>query len=145
MDILLALLVFAVGLLLYCAWQLMRTRHNSVRSARSECGGSTASRRALERISPGQLMEVLNRGDDLLLIDLRPPHQKGPFPVSAPHVMRLRTSQLEEVLQRLPENRSAVFYGASDLSLFMIMTSLYMRGSAPLFVLSPESIEKETA
>lgn len=148
MDILLALLVLAVGFLLTCAWQLMRSRYKTVRLARQTAARgreSSTSRRALQRISAGQLKEVLGRGDDLVLLDLRPAHQNTPLPVQAPHVVRVRTSQLEDVLQHLPENRSAVFYGASDLSLFMITTSLYLRGSAPLYVLSPEFLDKETA
>lgn len=154
MDILLALLILVVGFLLYSAAQIVRARRGNKVPARTPrtrnavgAGSDKASepRRALQRISAVQFMEVAAQTDDILLIDLRPFHLNAPLPVSAPHVLRLRTNQLEEVLRQLPEDRSAVFYGASDLSVFMIMTSLYLRGSAPLYILHPESSREEAA
>jgi hypothetical protein len=155
MDILLAFLGFAVGFLLYSVWQFMRSRHKAIRSARKAgtnvvasidgSGEASEPRRALQRISAGQFMEVLAKTDDLVLIDLRPAHQNAPLPVRAPRVVRVQTNRLEDVLRHLPEDRSAVFYGASDLSVFMIMTSMYMRGSAPLYVLRPEPAHEDAA
>jgi len=155
MGYLLAVLVLAVGFLLYCAWELICARRGISRSARrlggyvAPCGDGLAKpfgpRRALERITAGQFPELLARTENLVLIDLRPAHQNAPLPVRVPHAVRVPTSQLEDVLRNLPEDRSAVFYGASDLSLFMITTSLYMRGSAPLYVLRPEPAHEEAA
>lgn len=148
MDIVLALLVLAVGFLLYSAGQLMRARHRArcmQRAGAAGAGTASEGRRGLERISAGEFTELLAKSEDLLLIDLRPASQSGPLPVRAPHTVRVRTNQLEEVLRRLPANRSAVFYGASDLSVFMIMTSLYMRGSAPLYVLRTEPAHEDAA
>lgn len=155
MDYLLAVLVLAVGFLLYCAWELTCARRGRSGFARrsgansAACGDGLANRfgprRALERISAGEFRELLARTTDLVLIDLRPAHQNAPLPVRVPQVVRVRTSQLEDVLRNLPEDRSAVFYGASDLSVFMITTSLYMSGSAPLYVLRSLSTHEEAA
>lgn len=155
MDILLALLVFTVGFLLYSAAQLVRARRGRTGSARettarvaadaNRSGQPCEPRRALERISASQFTEVLARCEDLVVIDLRPAHQNAPLPIQAPRVVRLGTHELEALLRDLPEDRSAVFCGVSDLSVFMIMTSLYMRGSAPLYVLRWEPAHEEAA
>jgi hypothetical protein len=42
---------------------------------------------------------------------------------------------MDRVLEWLPGHWSVVFYGASNLSIFMIETSRFMDGSAPLYVL----------
>lgn len=148
MDILLALLALAVGFLLYSAWQLVRTRRRALpRSSSASPLGTNGEepRRGLQRISLAEFSEILAKADDLVLIDLRPVSQNTPLPVQAPHVVRVRTHQLEEILRHLPQNRSAAFYGASDLCVFMIETSICMRGAAPLYVLRPERSRTEAA
>jgi hypothetical protein len=155
MDILLALLIFAIGFLLFSAWQLLRSKHGMVASSRTAAGDIGASadryvngsepRRGLKRISPDQFLEVLTGSNDLLLIDLRPADQDAPLPVPAPHIVRVHPHELQKILRQLPEDRSAVFYGASDLTVFLIMTGLHLRGSAPLYLLRPEPSQKEAA
>lgn len=154
MHVLLALLVLAVAFLLCSAWQLMRTKHRSNPSAPKKLAIAAGAegvpatadvRRVLQRISAGECMEVLARTKDLPLIDLRPAGQNAPLPVQAATILPLCVNRLEDVLRDLPENRSAVLYGASDLSIFMIITSMHICGSAPLYVLCSEPAPKEAA
>lgn len=154
MHILLASLALAVAFLFWSAWQLMRTKPRSDQSVSKnlasapgaeEFTAASDARRVLQRISASECMEVMARMKDLQLIDLRPASHNAPLPVPAANIVRLCINQLEDVLRHLPENRSAVLYGASDLSIFMIMTSLHMRGSAPLYLLCSDPAHKEAA
>lgn len=150
MDVFLALLAIVLAFLLYAAWQLLRQprprpARRAVDAAIGKPSSSGEERRPLHWITAGQLRELLAGSDDLLLIDLRP--DPGDLPPALPpgRTMRVPTHQLEDVLRSLPGDRSAVFYGASGLCIFMIQTSPCMRGSAPLYVLRPDLFHVEAA
>ncbi|MGA8110803.1 MAG: hypothetical protein WB974_15320 [Acidobacteriaceae bacterium] len=150
MDVFLALLAIVLAFLLYAAWQLLqpprrRPARRAIDAAIGKAVSSGEERRPLHWITADQLRELLARTDDLLLIDLRP--DPGDLPPALPpgRMMRVHTHQLEDVLRSLPGDRSAVFYGASGLCIFMIQTSPCMRGSAPLYVLRPERFHVEAA
>ncbi|HEX4037653.1 MAG TPA: hypothetical protein VHX37_06310 [Acidobacteriaceae bacterium] len=143
MDVFLALLAIVLAFLLYAAWQLLRLPRN--RPAPRALDAATAlsrspgeERRRQHWITSGQLREVLAKENDLLLVDLRPDSNDAPPVLPAHPVLRVRTHQLEDVLRSLPADRSAVFYGASGLCVFMIQTSSCMRGTAPLYLLRAE-------
>ncbi len=70
-----------------------------------------------------------------VVIDLRPESQWTPFPVPGVFVLRLTPHDLVDVLAWLPEDRSVVFYGASNFCIFLIEISGCMEGSAPLYFL----------
>jgi hypothetical protein len=70
-----------------------------------------------------------------VVIDLRPESQWTPFPIPDVFVLRLAPQDLIDVLAWLPPDRSVVFYGASNFSIFLIEISGCMEGSAPLYFL----------
>lgn len=145
MDIFLALLALVLGFLLFRAWQLMWGGRGRARRESVATPLPGERRRRLEWISMRELTKVLATTDDLVVIDLRPGRQDPPLPVPAAQVWRVRTSELEQTLKRLPENRSAAFWGASGVCVFMIETSPCMAGSAPLYILRPERTHGEAA
>lgn len=145
MDVFLALLALVLGFLLFRAWQLMGAgRRSRVRSG-SSVTPLAAPRRPLQWISMGELKKVLATANDLVVVDLRPGRAHPPLPVPEAQVLRVHTSELETMLQQLPENRSAAFCGASGVCVFMIETSSCMSGSAPLYILRPERTHGEEA
>lgn len=91
--------------------------------------------RAVQWISIGEFLSVLTKRSDLIVIDLRANAQWDPFPIPTAFALPVTANELDTVLEWLPADRSVVFYGASNLSIFMIETSHCMQGSAPLYVL----------
>lgn len=59
----------------------------------------------------------------------------GPFLVPTALVLSITPHDLIRVLEWLPGNRSAGFYGASDFCISMIEENPCMEGSAPLYIL----------
>jgi hypothetical protein len=90
--------------------------------------------RVMQWISIGEFLSVLEKCSDLTVIDLRANAQWNPFPIPAAFALPVTPNELDTVLERLPADKSVVFYGASNLSIFMIETSHCMEGSAPLYV-----------
>jgi len=144
MDVFLALLALVLGFLLLRAWQLMWAGRRSRPHSGSAVTPPTARRR-LQWVSLGELKKVLAAANDLVVVDLRPGRAYPPLPVPEAQVLRVRTSELETMLQQLPDNRSAAFCGASGVCVFMIETSPCMSGSAPLYILRPERTHEEAA
>lgn len=103
------------------------------------------SKRQMQWICMADFNTLLIASSDLVVIDLRANSEQEPLPLPAAQVLPVQPHDLQEVLQWLPANRSAVFYGASGLSIAMIETSACMRGSAPLYLLQPESACAEAA
>ena len=91
--------------------------------------------RVLQWISIGEFLSILTKCGDLVVIDLRENAQSAPFSVPTAHVLPVSLNEMDRVLECLPGDRSVVFYGASNRSIFMIETSRLMEGSAPLYVL----------
>ncbi len=92
--------------------------------------------RQMKCISPGELPWLLKKCRDLIVIDLRLKAPPAPFPVTTALVIPVTPNQLEHVLQWLPADRPVVFFGASDLCVFLIKTSPCMESSAPLYILA---------
>ena len=86
-------------------------------------------------ISIDEFMMILTECNDLIVVDLRADAQLVPFPVPTAFVLPVSPNELDTALEMLPADRSAAFCGASNLSIFMIITSPWMEGSAPLYVL----------
>jgi hypothetical protein len=156
MDFLWALLLSVVAIVLCTAWQILRfVRHasrNKIAFVRplsgSHLGPTRANRkqtRKLKWVSMDEFTRVLAGADDLIVIDLRPDSQRSPFPLPAAQVLCVGPSELSEMLEWLPGDRSAVIYGASDLSVSMIQASPCMCGSAPLYVLNGDRATAEVA
>jgi hypothetical protein len=91
--------------------------------------------RLMKWISVSEFMKVLTNCSDLIVIDLRTDAQWVQFPFPAAFVLPVTPKELDKVLECLPADRSVAFYGASNLSIFMIETSPCMEGSAPLYLL----------
>jgi hypothetical protein len=80
-------------------------------------------------------MTILANTQDLIVIDLRPEARSRPFPISEVTVLPVALNELSETLECLPSDSSVVFYGATNVSIFLISTSSCMSGSAPLYLL----------
>lgn len=91
--------------------------------------------RIMRWISTSEFIRMLSNSSDLIVIDLRPNSEWSPFPVPNAFVLPVSLKELDLVLERLPADKSAVFYGASNLCIFMIETCRCMEGSAPLYIL----------
>jgi hypothetical protein len=99
----------------------------------------------MQWISIGEFLSVLEKCGDLTVIDLRANAQWDPFPIPTAFALPVTPNELDNVLDSLPADRSVVFYGASNLSIFMIETSHCMEGSAPLYVLEGDLSFAEVA
>jgi hypothetical protein len=96
-------------------------------------------------ISVHEFMTVLADCRDLIVIDIRADAQWVPFAIPNTFVLPVTPYELIKVLEWLPSDKTVVFYGASDLSIFMIHTSSLMKGSAPLYLLEGELSLAEVA
>ena len=93
-------------------------------------------KRQMKWISFDEFMTLLReQSSDLVVIDLRGDAPWVRFPVPTVLVLPVTPHDLIRVLEWLPADRSAVFYGASDSCIFTIETSACMKGSAPLYIL----------
>jgi hypothetical protein len=91
--------------------------------------------RVMQWISIGEFLSILTKGGNLVVLDLRANAQYAPLSVPTAFVLPVSLNEMDRVLEWLPGHWSVVFYGASNLSIFMIETSRFMDGSAPLYVL----------
>jgi hypothetical protein len=91
--------------------------------------------RVIQWISICEFLSILSKGSDLIVLDLRANGQCALLSVPTAFVIPVSPNEMDKVLEWLPGDRSVVFYGASNLSIFMIETSRFMDGSAPLYVL----------
>lgn len=94
--------------------------------------------RQMKYISVYEFMTILTECSDLIVVDLRADTPLIPFPVPTALVLPVSPNELDTVLEMLPTDRSVVFCGASNLNIFMIITSPCMKGSAPLYVLEDD-------
>jgi hypothetical protein len=101
--------------------------------------------RVMQWISTGEFLSILTKFSDLIVIDLRANAQSAPFSVPTASVLPVSPNEMDKTLEWLPEGMSVVFYGASNLSIFMIETSGCMEGSAPLYVLEGDPGLEEVA
>jgi len=107
---------------------------------------STGSQtRVMQWISIGEFLSILTKCSDLIVIDLRSNAQSVPFSIPTAVVLPVSPNEMDKALESLPGDRSVVFYGASNLSIFMIETSGCMEGSAPLYVLEGDPGLEEVA
>ena len=101
--------------------------------------------RLMRWISIGEFMAVLKECSDLIVIDLRAEATSTPFLVPNALVLPVAPTDLIEVLEHLPPDKSVAFCGASNISIFLIATSPCMEGSAPLYVLEGDLSLAEVA
>jgi hypothetical protein len=94
-----------------------------------------APARQMKWISISEFKIVLMKTKDILVVDLRDDEERIVSPVPAPSVLPVTLEDLDSVLGWLPADTTVAFYGASNLSIFKIITSPCMEGSAPLYVL----------
>jgi hypothetical protein len=86
-------------------------------------------------ISVSEFTRILTERSDLVVYDLRADAPWDLFPIPTAFALTVNPNELDTLLAWLPADRSVVFYGASNLNIFMIVTSHCMEGSAPLYVL----------
>lgn len=94
--------------------------------------------RQVKWITITEFMTVLTECSDLIVVDIRADAQSAPFPVSTASVLPVSPNELDRVLDLLPADKSVVFCGASNLSIFLIETSPCMKGTAPFYLLEGE-------
>jgi hypothetical protein len=99
----------------------------------SEPAGEPA--RQMKYISVNEFANILTERSDLIVVDLRTNASLLPFPIPTAVVLSVTPCELDTILEELPADRSVAFCGASNLNIFMIITSPCMEGSAPLYVL----------
>ena len=136
----------ALAVPLYAVW---RARRSGIRELRdnipfvpqppvddiTEPKSAGRRTRVMQWISIGEFLSVLTKCNDLIVIDLRANAGWNPFPIPTVFVLPVTPNELDTFLEWLPADRSVVFHGASNLSIFMIETSPGMNGSAPFYVL----------
>jgi hypothetical protein len=147
MYFLLPLLAMMLAASIYFVWRIRfvgrrklcvstpSVREPAAPSFKVEIQSAQVQTRVMEWISIRRFMTVLAESGNLIVIDLRANDQRGQFPVPGAFALAVEPDELAGVLERLPADRSIVFCGATNLSVFMILTSSCMRGSAPLYVL----------
>ncbi|MGD0548743.1 MAG: hypothetical protein ABR991_13115 [Terracidiphilus sp.] len=99
----------------------------------TESAGAQA--RQMKYISIDEFKTILSECSDLIVVDLRADAPSVPFPIPTAFVLPVSPNELDTTLEMLPADRSVAFCGASNLNIFMIITSPCMEGSAPLYVL----------
>jgi hypothetical protein len=116
---------------------------SSPEEAVPKCVGAQA--RQLKWVSVNELMTVLTKRSDFMVVDLRADALSVPFPVPTALVLPVSPDELDTKLELLPADRTIAFCGASNLSIFMIITRPCMEGSAPLYVLEGDRHLAEAA
>jgi hypothetical protein len=101
--------------------------------------------RLMRWISVREFKTILAGCSDLIVIDIREDAQWLPFPIPVTFVLPVTPHELIKVLDWLPADRTVALYGASNLSIFMIHVSPFMKGSAPLYVLEGDLSLAEVA
>lgn len=91
--------------------------------------------RQVKWITISESTTVLTEWRDLIVVDIRANAPSNPFPFSTACVLPVSPNELDRTLELLPADKSVVFCGASNLSIFMIETSPCMKGSAPFYLL----------
>jgi hypothetical protein len=140
------LLVLVLAVSLFAEWWTRQSRsHKFCNRLRSVTQPSVplgivpalsgAQTRRMRWISIDEFLTVLSRYSDLIVIDLRADAQWVPFPAPTAFLIPVVLNELDEVLERLPADRSVVFCGASNFIILTILTSSCMRGSAPFYIL----------
>jgi hypothetical protein len=142
------LLAMALAASMYFGWRFISTWRN-------EFGGSTLSvpdpnptcpvavepqstgeqPRVIKWISIGECKALLAESSDVIVVDLRVDAQHYPLPILPIFVLPVTTNELDSVLKGFPPDKSVVFCGATNLSMFMILTGPFMEGPAPLYFL----------
>jgi membrane protein DedA with SNARE-associated domain len=64
----------------------------------------------MARISPRELLEKLNAGDEVMIVDLRQPIDIEIVPYVIPGALRMATEELEKRHQEIPRDRDIVLY-----------------------------------
>ena len=123
----------------------IQTVHQPSIPDEEEVESDSEQARPMKYISINELPGILQKCSDLIVVDLRADAPSVPFPISSAVVLPVAPHELENVLEVLPAERSVAFCGASNLNIFMIMTSRCMEGSAPLYVLEGDVSLAEVA
>lgn len=94
----------------------------------------TRRKRPIQRISLEQLENMLRQQrDDLLVVDLRPAARRAPLPL--PNALAVEPSELKEILDWLPADRSIVFCGIGSRWMRAIRRSPCRLGVVPFYLL----------
>jgi hypothetical protein len=145
-------LLFAMILtgLTYPVWRISRSGRRAILNwtpsvsqlsvpLNGESHSAQRQKRRMEWISFKEFMTLLKKDfSDLIVINLRVDAHWGSFLAPTALVLPVTPHDLIRVLEWLPEDRSVVFYGASDFCISMIEKSACMGGSAPFYILELE-------
>jgi hypothetical protein len=89
-------------------------------------------------MSAREFEALVQRCDDVILIDLGSNRTERPAEFHAPHVLFIQQRGLLDVLQWSPSSSSVVLYGPRDVCASTIPTIKKVSGAAPVYLL-PES------
>src|ERR1700722_3194563 len=93
-------------------------------------------RRPIKRMSTNEIADVVEDGDDVILIDLRPQLERMPVPFPRSRILNSTPTQLESLLRWLPSASSVAVYGCARDSDRITRIAHSISGSAPLYILS---------
>ena len=65
---------------------------------------------AEQRITPAELKEMMDRGDPVIILDLRHPLDFLPYPQVIPGALRFAPEDLEKRYQEIPRDREIILY-----------------------------------
>jgi hypothetical protein len=145
------LILAALAIVLYTAIKFQRYVSSRASgklqpsNSRLRSAATGQPRRCLQWISLRDCASILAEAGDLIVVDLRPDSRRKGFPIAGPSIMSVHPGELSEVLEWLPPERGAIFYGASALCISLIQTSPCMRGSAPVYLLADDPAGMEAA
>jgi hypothetical protein len=97
------------------------------------------SKRKICWMSAREFEALVQRSDDVIVIDLCSNCTDKPIGFHAPHVLLIQQRGLLDVLQWSPSSSSVVLYGPHDVCASTIPTIRKVSGSAPVYLL-PESL-----
>jgi hypothetical protein len=88
---------------------------------------------------------LVQRSDDVMVIDLGSNSIGKPVEFHAPHVLFIQQRELLDVLHWAPSSSSVVLYGPHDVCASTIPTIRKVSGAAPVYLLSESQNKSRVA
>ena len=146
-----ALLAVVLTFVLYAATQFRRNARSRAAgglqpsSFRLKLVAARDPRRRLLWISLRDCASILDDTSEVIVIDLRPECHRKSFPIAGPNIVSVHPGELSEILEWLPPERCAVFYGASAFCISLIQITPCMRGWGPVYPIADDPVGVEAA
>jgi hypothetical protein len=102
-------------------------------------------KRRISWISAREFKALVQRSDDVIVIDLGSNCAEKPTELHAPHVLLIQQRGLLDVLQWSPSSSSVVLYGPHDVCASTIPIIRKVSGDAPVYLLSESPVSVRVA